>query len=564
MSLAQPVLQPALKQPAFGRDTITPFGAMVARQLSVWPFAARTASLFVLLSPAPERSLREGLLRAMQRAYFASDSYSQTRAVREAALAAHYVLRHHNRDVLPLDHVKAASAVAALRGNVAFVALAGQAAAFRWSGGELIGQQGVVRLPRPLGSEQHPPITLWSTQLNASERLILVCGARWHSDSERTLRDVLSSGLPVAETERQLADALGQEQQPAGVLIVDRATAKLRAPHLRVVGAHERPPAAQQRSGLVVLRWLMSLLGVVLLALVTVAVLIAVKPRPAAPQRIDDIRPAMAVRLGAAAANVADLAVGNGALYTLDVAEGAVHAFALGATEQQSTPQTVAARAGMPIDSAGRRLATPVAIEYLPNASNLVIIDQSRTVVSLGQDERMTTSPVVDSEGWQALGALGSDDAGAFYFLDSTARQLLRYSSLDASPSTVADAATEPTLAFQRVAQVMGVGSAAFLRLDNGTLRLIDASGADQPFDVPPVEGRQARIGAMAFDAAGTLFLADGANGRILQMTPSGEVLRQLRSSALAGVRAIGVTPDARQVYCLVASGILLFDIPPM
>src|SRR5262249_40351556 len=106
MTLAQPVLRPAT-------DQDSPFGAVVARQLSVWPFAARTARLYLLVDPSlSDHGLRQGLLRAMRQAYFASDVYSQTRAVREAALAAHYVLRHRNRDVLPLAHVNAATAVA--------------------------------------------------------------------------------------------------------------------------------------------------------------------------------------------------------------------------------------------------------------------------------------------------------------------------------------------------------------------------------------------------------------------------------------------------------------------
>src|SRR5438132_13899704 len=110
--LPMTVAQPALEQLTVPE---TPFGAMVARQLSVWPFAARTARLFLLVDPSlPDQSLRRGLLRAMQQAYFASDGHSQTRAVREAALAAHYVLRHHNRDVLPLDQVISALAVAAV------------------------------------------------------------------------------------------------------------------------------------------------------------------------------------------------------------------------------------------------------------------------------------------------------------------------------------------------------------------------------------------------------------------------------------------------------------------
>src|ERR671939_1435338 len=94
MTLAQPALERAE----------SPFGAVVARQLSAWPFAARTARLFLLVEPSlPDEAVRRGLLRAMQQAYFRSDGWSQTRAVREAVLAAHYVLRHRNRDVLPID-----------------------------------------------------------------------------------------------------------------------------------------------------------------------------------------------------------------------------------------------------------------------------------------------------------------------------------------------------------------------------------------------------------------------------------------------------------------------------
>jgi len=155
----------AIAQRAVGTPE-PPFGAVVARQLSVWPFAARTQRLFLLVDPSlPDASLRHGLLRAMQQAYFRSDGCSQTRSVREAALAAHYVLRHRNRDVLPLDQITAASAVAAVRGDLAFVALAGDAAAFAWHDGALSGQHGVLRLPRPLGHEADPRIALWSTPL---------------------------------------------------------------------------------------------------------------------------------------------------------------------------------------------------------------------------------------------------------------------------------------------------------------------------------------------------------------------------------------------------------------
>ena len=153
-------------QPAF-KTAEPPFGAEVSRQLSAWPFAARTTRLFLLVDPSlPDQSLRQGLLRAMQQAYFRSDGLSQTRAVREAALAAHYVLRHHNRDALAPEQVNAASAVAALRGETAFVALAGDAAAFAWTDGVLTGHHSDSNRTRALlcGARRSQRVigSLWS------------------------------------------------------------------------------------------------------------------------------------------------------------------------------------------------------------------------------------------------------------------------------------------------------------------------------------------------------------------------------------------------------------------
>src|SRR6266699_4788978 len=237
MTALQPAFENALPNTTPHADVNAPelpFGAVVARQLSVWPFAARTTRLFLLVDPSlPDRSLRRGLLRAMQQAYFASDGYSQTRAVREAALAAHYVLRHHNRDVLPLEHINAASAVAALRGDVAFVALAGHAAAFAWRDGEITGQRGILRLPRPLGLEQDPSINLWSTPLFAGDRLVLVCGATWRQDSQHLIASILAAAPSASLAEEQLAVALGG-QRPASVLVVGPGSVSRPARHLRL------------------------------------------------------------------------------------------------------------------------------------------------------------------------------------------------------------------------------------------------------------------------------------------------------------------------------------------
>ena len=510
-----------------------------------------------------DERLRQGLLRAMQHGYFASDGYSQTRAVREAALAAHYVLRHRNRD--ELNRVNAASAVAAVRGRVAFVALAGDAAAFAWRDGELSRQQGLLRLPRPLGLDHDPSITVWRSPLSAGDRLVLVCGATWQSDSDQTIAAILSSTSSNAAAQRELASALGDGgESPAGVLVIAPTTPGLQVPHLRLVTSAEPPPAprAPATETISPLRLLFPILGLLLLAMVSIVALVLAPQPSTLAAHTAGVTPHLAVRLGPAAANVVDMVAGDSALYTLDVAEGAIHAFPLDALDQQPTADTVLARTGTSLDPLGHALGLPVAIEYLPRSGSLAIVDQSRSVVQIGADRNANITELPTSATWQALGALGSVDDGRLLFLDSRAGRVLSYPVIDDqvvdSPDLVLDHAQPGNLPFERVAQVLGTSGSLVMRLDDGSLHAIDAAGADRPFALSsPVSG-------MAPDRAGGLYLANPVEERIVQARLDGTVLRELEAPALAGVRAIDVSVDGHRLYALVESGILVIDLPPM
>jgi hypothetical protein len=622
MAVAQPALEPV--EP--------PFGAVVARQLSVWPFAARLQRLFVLVDPSlPEASLRHGLLRAMQQAYFRSDTSSQTRSVREAALAAHYVLRHRNRDVLPFDQITAASAVAAVRGDLAFVALAGDAAAFAWHDGVLSGQHGIMRLPRPLGLEADPRIALWSTPLHPGDRLVLVCGAAWTADSQARIEQVLVRTASVEVAEDQLAEVLGGSR-PAGVLIVEPAGEAQPKRHLTLVPPPDRTrqttpvraiaPPASLRS-----RWLSPLVALALLGAAVTAALtpssepprkalihqaqallsqanetvdifdahaltqhaldLATRAASQSPgeysdlvahisQKLDEIdriipvTPSMAVRLGPSGRNVVDLAIGDDALYTLDVVESTVRTFALDARDQQPTPDTLLVRAGAPMGPGARRMATPVAIQYVggtrPDQGFLTIVDDSRAVVQVGHDRALTPRPLQTSASWRELGALGASNDGHFYVLDSGARQLLEYplqsQRVVDPPRVVLDDAQAPGLAFERAVEIVGQQEFVYVRTDDGTLRRFDSQGNELPTEVRPPDGRPAVLSGIAPDRAGGLFLADPGHSRILHTTADGSLLRQLRDPALAGVRQIKTSVDGRRIYGLVTSGVLVFDVP--
>ena len=370
MSVAQPVPRAAALE--------SPFGAMVTRQLSMWPFAARVARLFLVVDPSlADQTLRNGLLRAMQQAYFGSDGYSQTRAVREAALAAHYVLRHHNRDVLPMDQINAASAVAAMRGDVAFVALAGDAAAFAWR------RRRAHRTTRhPAASTSAGPRTGPRHHAVADVAATLAIAWPWCAAqpggqirSARSRRSCSRGhfnrgrrGAPGRSVERHAGrrhPGRGTRvSQPARAAPAAASPGREQAVSTRHVDAAAAPPQPLRRR-LSPARWIVPVLGLVLLAMMALATFAILPPPGTPPTRIRGVSPRTAIRLGPEAASVVDLAVGDDALYTLDVAEGAVRAFSLDALRAATDTRNVAGACGTSIDALGGQLALPVAIEYL-------------------------------------------------------------------------------------------------------------------------------------------------------------------------------------------------------
>jgi hypothetical protein len=285
--------------------------------------------------------------------------------------------------------------------------------------------------------------------------------------------------------------------------------------------------------------------------------------------RVVDVSPAMAVWLGPSGGNVVDLAVGDDALYTLDVVEGSVRAFSVDGRDQQPTPGTLLLRTGAPIGGGPRRLATPVAMRYLSSRPTepgmLAIVDQARSVVQVGGDGSVNARALPGTDTWRELGALGSAN-GHLLVLDSGARRLLDYSlqsqRLADPPRLVLDGVSAPGLAFEKAAEIVGQGDTVFLRMDDGTLHRFDPQGGESVIAVRPPDGRRPILAGMAPDRVGGLYLADPANARILQTTADGQLLRQLRDAALAGVRQIQSSPDGRRLYGLVASGVLEFDIP--
>jgi hypothetical protein len=280
--------------------------------------------------------------------------------------------------------------------------------------------------------------------------------------------------------------------------------------------------------------------------------------------RASPVSPSMAVRLGPSGGNVVDLAIGDDALYTLDVVEGSVRAFSLDGRDQQPTPDTLVVRAGARVAGSARPLATPVAIQYV--SGGLTVVDQARAVVQVGRDRGLSARPLASSSSWLELGALGGDSADHLYVLDSRSQRLLQYPAqnqrLVDAPRVVIDATLAPGFAFNRAAEVVSLADRQFVRLDDGTLHRFDSQVGESVITVRPPDGHLPVLAGMTPDRVGGLYLADPLSATVLQTTIDGDFIRQLRDPALAGVREIQSSLDGRRLYGLVASGVLVFDVP--
>jgi hypothetical protein len=267
---------------------------------------------------------------------------------------------------------------------------------------------------------------------------------------------------------------------------------------------------------------------------------------------------------------VVDLEVGDDAVYTLDVVEASVRAFGLYGRDQQPTPDTLLVRAGMPVGASGRHLTAPVAIRYLrgtaPDPGGLAIVDQARFVVQVGPDRTLTPRQVPTSASWRELGALGSDGDGHLFVLDSGARRLLEYPLFTQRvvdpPQLLIDDTSAQGLPFEHAAEIVGDVDQVYVRMVDGTLRRFSTQGEQAPIAVQPPDGQRTIVSGIAPDRRGGLFLADPFSARVLQTTPDGTILAQFRDPALAGLREIQSSLDGRRLYGLVASGVLVFDLP--
>ncbi|MBV9355288.1 MAG: hypothetical protein JO023_07130 [Chloroflexi bacterium] len=562
----------------------------VVRQFALWPFGSRLLRLHLLLETGePDEHLNRVLLRAMQQEYFRSEARSQTKAMRSVVLSAHYVLQHRNHDALAHDRVTAAAACSAMRGNTAFVAMAGDAVALAWDGERLRFDRGGARLARPLGGESQPEIRLWSTPLEAGGRLALLCCPRWDDDALSVAERILSSSEPPAGAQAALAEAFAGSAGPAHVLVAAAPAHAERRPRLHA----SRPPAPAARRGptgtypVEQVRPLVAkagrpgqrsatsrrrplLLAPLLASLLVLASLAFASPTSRSNPPTLNIRTsgALLAPFAHAGARLADLAVGPDRLYTLDVGQGVVRQYRtdqvgqIGATEILHT--------GMSVD--GQAVEAPVAMTYLPDPTHstgaLAVVDGGRDLLLAFLDGRLVRQPMLGSN-WQGLSSLSAEPGGGLLLADGGNGSLLTYptpsidQALQSSP--LLDRASAPALPFDHIVGILPA-SDLYVETDDGVVRRFDTSGQELPFAVQPPDAPLGPISGMTGDGQGGLFLADPTRQRIVETGREGQVVRELRTPDvdLDSVRAPQLSLDGSRLYALTDQGVIAIDLPAL
>jgi hypothetical protein len=270
------------------------------------------------------------------------------------------------------------------------------------------------------------------------------------------------------------------------------------------------------------------------------------------------------VRLGAASADVVDLAVSSDTLYTLDTADGSVRGFSLDTPEQVPTPETVVLRTGSLVG--GRPLETPVAIEYVRGPGDgegaLTVVDRARRVIQL-KGGSASVRPLASSRAWQQVAGLASDAQGNLYVLDQQPDhlRLLLYPGAGSRLADPPRALVDPQAGLPEAASEVLPLDDLFVVRDDGHVARYDRQGKALPFEPVAPDGALIHVASAAPDGSGGLFLADPEQGRIVETAQDGSFVRQLRANDLAGLRALHLSPDGRVLYGLTHEGILALDL---
>jgi hypothetical protein len=288
--------------------------------------------------------------------------------------------------------------------------------------------------------------------------------------------------------------------------------------------------------------------------------------------RVQDAREAVLARLGPRSADVADIAVDGGSLYTLDVAEGVIRRYRADLEGQDPASAPVVLRQGTVVD--GQPIDTPIAMASVPGAAGdhsgagaLAVIDRRRDVVYVRADGSVVRRPLVGTS-WQRVSAFGAAHDGSLYVVDGDSGTLVVYpgggQGTNLAARQVLSRLTTPTLPFEHTVAVLP-STDLYLAADDGSIHRFDTAGHPLPFGVEPPDAPLGPVSGVAWDGHEGVYLADPNAERVVHATRDGQFLRQIRcpDANLVTLRTLQISPDGSALYGITHEGVVVLHLPP-
>jgi hypothetical protein len=205
------------------------------------------------------------------------------------------------------------------------------------------------------------------------------------------------------------------------------------------------------------------------------------------------------------------------------------------------------------------------------DGSSLLILDEHNVLVRDAAGTKTATSLAQPTQTPEKVVAMGSLDPDV-YLLDVANGQLWRYpAAVSAFSPPPAGYFTPPTASTPNLSHAVSFAfdqSALYILQGDGTVQKFDLQANPQQFTIHLHTPLNKPVSIFTEPGLNYVWIADPANGRILQLDKSGGFVRAFRSGTSAmdfhHILSLAVSPDGRLMYVLCGSttGGKLFQFP--
>ena len=262
--------------------------------------------------------------------------------------------------------------------------------------------------------------------------------------------------------------------------------------------------------------------------------------------------------------------VGDGFnLYVLDKGDQKVYKFVLNAQGNGIVAggESVLVRKGDQIG--GVVVGDLLDIAWIPaggarTTANLCIMESGGNLIQYDVAKGLKALPVRDANTWRKTQATGGY-GGNFYVLDNLANTILRYRPDNNGYTTAATAYLQAPMELASAVD-MAIDGDIFVLMVNGQIVWL-TGGKSQPFTTQGLDkGLMAPVAIFTNDGSQSLYVADPANSRVVQLTKQGVMQKQYsyedQESSFQRLRGVFADEKKLSLYVTAGAKLMLIALP--